>query len=39
MRLATLLVGDVKTPSVLDPSRGWVPLAGLGSGLAEDIPA
>jgi 2-keto-4-pentenoate hydratase/2-oxohepta-3-ene-1,7-dioic acid hydratase in catechol pathway len=23
---------------VLDPSRGWVPLAGLGSGLAEDIP-
>ena len=37
MRLATLIVGGIETPSVLDPSRGWVPLLGLGTGLSEDV--
>ena len=37
MRIANLLVGGVETPTVLDPARGWVPLAGLGTGLAEDV--
>jgi 2-keto-4-pentenoate hydratase/2-oxohepta-3-ene-1,7-dioic acid hydratase in catechol pathway len=37
MRLATLIVGGVVTPSVLDPVRGWVPLKGLGIGIAEDV--
>jgi 2-keto-4-pentenoate hydratase/2-oxohepta-3-ene-1,7-dioic acid hydratase in catechol pathway len=38
MRIANLIVGGVETPSVLDPARGWVPLAGLGTGLAGDVP-
>lgn len=37
MRIANLITGRIETPSVLDPSRGWVPLTGLGTGLAEDI--
>ena len=38
MRIANLIVAGVETPSVLDSARGWVPLAGLGTGLAEDVP-
>lgn len=37
MRIANLVVDGVETPSVLDPARGWVPLAGLGTGLPEDV--
>jgi len=38
MRIGNLVVDGVETPSVLDAARGWVPLAGLGTGLAEDVP-
>jgi 2-keto-4-pentenoate hydratase/2-oxohepta-3-ene-1,7-dioic acid hydratase in catechol pathway len=38
MRIANLIVGGAEVPSVLDPARGWVPLAGLGTGLPEDVP-
>lgn len=37
MRIANLRVDGVETPSVLDPARGWVPLAGLGTGQPEDV--
>jgi len=37
MRLANVIVDGVETPSVLDPARGWVPLAGLGTGLPDDV--
>jgi len=38
MRLANLLVDGLEVPSVLDPARGWVPLAGLATGFPSDVP-
>jgi len=44
MRLANLVVAGVEHPAVLDPSRGWVPLAMLaldaldGTGGPKDVP-
>lgn len=37
MRLANLLRGATVVPAVLDPSRGWVPLAVATSGLPADL--
>lgn len=39
MRLANLLVDGTEHPAVLDPARGWVPLAGLAVDGPKDIPA
>jgi 2-keto-4-pentenoate hydratase/2-oxohepta-3-ene-1,7-dioic acid hydratase in catechol pathway len=38
MRLANLIVDGVETPCVAHVGRGWVPLAGLASGLPTDLP-
>jgi 2-keto-4-pentenoate hydratase/2-oxohepta-3-ene-1,7-dioic acid hydratase in catechol pathway len=38
VRLANLVVDGAERPSVLDPARGWVPLAGLRCGLPDDLP-
>jgi 2-keto-4-pentenoate hydratase/2-oxohepta-3-ene-1,7-dioic acid hydratase in catechol pathway len=38
MRLANLVIDGVGTPCVADVGRGWVPLAGLVTGLPADLP-
>jgi 2-keto-4-pentenoate hydratase/2-oxohepta-3-ene-1,7-dioic acid hydratase in catechol pathway len=38
MRLANLLIDGTEHPAVLDPSRGWVPLAGLHIDMPTDVP-
>ena len=39
MRLANLRIDGTEHPAVLDPSRGWVPLAALAGAGPTDIPA
>ena len=38
MRLANLLIDGIEHPAVLDPARGWVPLAGLDVDGPKDVP-
>jgi 2-keto-4-pentenoate hydratase/2-oxohepta-3-ene-1,7-dioic acid hydratase in catechol pathway len=38
MRLANLVIDGTEHPAVLDPARGWVPLAGLTVEGPKDIP-
>ncbi len=37
MRIANLLVHGIEKPAVLDPARGWVPLAALATDLPKDV--
>jgi len=37
MRLANLLLDGVEHPAVLDPARGWVPLAALADAALRDV--
>jgi 2-keto-4-pentenoate hydratase/2-oxohepta-3-ene-1,7-dioic acid hydratase in catechol pathway len=39
MRLANLVIDGTEHPAVLDPARGWVPLAGLAVDGPKDIPS